>query len=274
MLAVAKIAPDWATDLPLAADAFINVRFVKPGKRPAHAPLPPSSAERWLNCPGSVLAEQLVERAEVNRPTRPKGRSASDFALCLEHDRDPAELTDNPFMVAPLRHALAITRDIIAGRRFKVETRLPALPGIAKVWGTCDVLILDHHDCVVAIVDLKFGSAVTVEPDALQVQIYALLAAQKYGCPPDGVDLHIVQPRRQHVRGPHRAHRISTAELDALFVRLQDVVPATEDPATPRTAGDWCRFCLARPTCAEARAERTRAGPRQFVNPFSAGGFR
>jgi hypothetical protein len=166
-----------------------------------------------------------------------------------------------------------IARDIVARRKFRVEIRLEALPGIAKVWGTCDVLILDEHDRVVAIIDLKFGASVTVEPDALQLQIYGLLAAQQYGCPPEGVDLHIVQPRRQHVRGPHRMHHVSTDDLDRLFARLQDTVQAIEDPAALRVAGEWCRFCAARPDCAEARARARSAAPQQFVNPFNGRGF-
>jgi DNA polymerase bacteriophage-type len=274
MLAVMQTSPSWAPDLPLAADAFINVRFVKPAKQPAHAPLAPSAAERWMNCPGSVLAEQLVERPEVESPFAIEGTEAHKiFAACLERGRDPAELTDDIYIIGPLRHALAITRDIIAGRKFKVEIRLPALPGIAKVWGTADVVVFDDYDRVVAIVDLKFGAVVQIEPNAIQVQIYGLLAAQQYGCPPDGLELHIVQPRGQHVRGPHRVHHISTTDLDRLFARLQDVVPVTEDPAAPRIAGEHCRFCAARLDCAEARAARSRSGPTQFVNPFIGRGF-
>jgi DNA polymerase len=265
MVAVMKTPPEWAPDLPLAADAFINARFVKPLKS-AHAPLPPSSAERWMHCPGSVAAVQAL-------PPEPKSSFATEgteahqiFAACLTRDLDPADLTDDPMLVIPLRHSLLLARDVIAGRRFKVEIRLQPLPGLAKVWGTADVLVFDECYRIVSVIDLKFGAGVAVEPDSLQVQLYALLAAQQYGCPPDGIDLHIIQPRRQHEHGPHRMHHVGTDDLDRLFARLQDAVDAIEDLAAPRIAGTWCRFCAARRDCSESRAER--ATPRQLTNPF------
>jgi DNA polymerase len=271
MIAVMKTPPVWAPDLPLAADAFINERFVKPVK-PAHAPLPPSAAERWMNCPGSVAAVAAL-------PPEPESSFAVEgteahriFAACLTRDLDPAGLTEDRMLILPLRHALMLARDVIAGRRFKVETRLQPLPGLGKVWGTADVLVFDRHDRIVAVIDLKFGAGVAVEPDSVQLQIYALLAAQQYGCPPDGIDLHIVQPRRQHERGPHRMHHIGTDDLDRLFARLQDAVDALEDPAAPRIAGAWCRFCAARRECPAARSETARSASRPLVNPF-VGGF-
>jgi hypothetical protein len=157
-------------------------------------------------------------------------------------------------VLQPLRHALMIARDVIAGRRFKVEIRLDPLPGIDKVWGTADVLIFDEADRIVAIIDLKFGAGVTVEPNALQLQLYALLAAQQYGCIFDGIELHIIQPRRQHEHGPHRVHELGIRALTDLYTRLRGAVAATEDPAAPRLAGYWCRFCPARQDCPEARS--------------------
>jgi hypothetical protein len=57
-----------------------------------------------------------------------------------------------------------------------------------------------------------------VEPDSLQLKIYGLPAAQKYGCPPeDGVNLHIIQPRRMHTSGPHRTHHLRTGAMDRLL---------------------------------------------------------
>ena len=136
MVAVMKRPPEWATGLPLAAEAFINARFLKPSKRPAHAPLPPSAAERWMICPGSVAASQAVP-IEPESPYATEGTEAHRiFAACLERDLDPEEFTTDPMILPPLRHALVVARDVIGGRRFKVEIRLDPLPGIGSVWGT------------------------------------------------------------------------------------------------------------------------------------------
>jgi DNA polymerase len=264
MVDIMAAPPEWAPGIPLAADGFINARFVKPAK-PAHAPLAPSAAERWMHCPGSVAAVQAL-------PEAPEGAFAAEgteahriFAHCLERDTDPIVFTTDFLMLQPLRAALAIAHDVIGGRTFRVEIRLDPLPDIGKVWGTADVLIFDEADRIVAIVDLKFGAGVTVEPDSLQLQVYALLAAQQYGCTYDGIELHIIQPRRQHERGPHRVHRISLVQLNDLYRHLQDAVAATEDLTAPRVAGAWCRFCPAQPDCVEARS--VAAVPRQ-TNPF------
>jgi DNA polymerase len=256
MVAVMKTAPDWAPDLPLAADAFINERFIKPAKA-KHAPLPPSSAERWMRCPGSIAAEKVIG-PQPESPWATEGTEAHKiFADCLEHGTEPNGL-DDPYRQMAISAAIMLARQIIAGRRFKVETRLEALPGLSKVWGTADVIVFDAHDRVVAVIDFKFGIGVPVEADSIQVQIYGLLAAQQYGCPFDGIDLHIVQPRCAHPQGPHRVHRLSTAAMDELFAGLVEAVEATEDPAAPRVAGSWCRFCAAQKTCPEAQSREAR----------------
>jgi DNA polymerase len=272
MVAVMKTAPGWAPDLPLAADAFINQRFVKPVES-AHAPLPPSSAERWLNCPGSVAAERTLGPMEVESTFALEGTEAHRiFAACLERNLDPAELTEDPLMLIPLRHALLIARNVIAGRRFKVEIRLEPLPGIGKVWGTADVLVFDEHDRLVAVLDLKFGAGVTVEPTSPQLAIYGLLGTQQFGGHPDGIALHILQPRRQHVQGPHRWRHMPTDEMDRLFADLQQAVEAAEDPAAPRIAGEWCRFCAARSDCPEAPLAKARPHAATVFTSFAGGG--
>ena len=214
MIEVMRTPPDWAPGLPLAADAFINERFIKPPK-PKHAPLPPSAAERWIQCPGSVTAEKAAG-SQLESPFATEGTEAHKvFADCLEHATEPGEL-DDPYQRMAIQHALTIARQVIDGRKFKVETRLHPIPGLAKVWGTADVLIVDAHDRVVVIIDFKFGIGVVVEANSIQLQLYGLLAAQQYGCPPEGIDLHIIQPRAARLsrEGPHRTHRLSAFYME------------------------------------------------------------
>jgi DNA polymerase bacteriophage-type len=265
MIRVMKTPPDWAPDVPLAADGFVNQRFVAPAD-PAHAPLAPSSAERWLNCPGSVAAVQAMPPGPESLFAAEGTEAHQIFAHCLERDVDPGNFTSDPLVLHPLRDALAIARDVIAGRRFHVEIRLDPIADVPKVWGTADVIVLDKQGRVVEILDLKFGATVAIEPHSLQLQIYALLAAQKYGCPPEGLGLHILQPRRQHINGPHRACRISTDDLQRLYTRLQAAVEAIEAPAAPRIPGEWCRYCAARQDCPEGRS--TPLPQQALRNPF------
>jgi DNA polymerase len=132
MIEIMQTPPDWALDLPLAAEGFINTRFVRPPKA-LHAPLAPSSAERWMHCPGSVGALRALPEAPES-PFATEGTEAHRiFTACLERDLDPADFTTDPLWLRPMEWALEIARVIIAGRRFKVEQRLESLPNLAKV---------------------------------------------------------------------------------------------------------------------------------------------
>jgi DNA polymerase len=255
MIEVLQTPPDWAEGLPLAADAFVNTRFLKPSTGAAHAPLAPSAAHRWMACPGSVMAERLAPPSPVSSFAEEGAEAHRIFAECLLNSVPVAALTKDAALIDPLRHALFLAADVIAGRRFLVEQRLEPLPGLPKVWGTADVVVFDQHDRVVAIIDLKFGAGIAVEADAIQLQIYALLAAQQYGASPDGISVYIVQPRREHVRGPLRSHHLTTGDLGRLVSQLNAAVQATEAPDAPRITGSWCRFCAAAASCPEYRSQ-------------------
>jgi len=104
-----------------------------------HAPLAPSSSERWMACPGSHHAEAAAP------PSMPSvfadlGTHAHElFARGLRLGLAAEVLTTDPMIQHPLASALAATREILGPRSFLVEVRLPALAGLAAVWGTADV---------------------------------------------------------------------------------------------------------------------------------------
>jgi DNA polymerase len=255
MIEVLQTPPDWADGLPLAADGFINARFIEPSSGGAHASLAPSAAHRWMTCPGSVMAERLAPSAPASAFAVEGTEAHRIFADCLLNSVPVASLTSDSALIDPLRHALFLAADVIAGRDFKVEQRLASLPDLPKIWGTADVIIFDQRSRVVALIDLKFGAGIAIEADTIQLQIYALLAAQQYGASPDGITAHIIQPRREHERGPLRSHHLTTEALSRLVDELNTAVQATEAPDAPRIAGSWCRFCAAAVSCPEYRSQ-------------------
>jgi len=231
-----------------------------------HAPLAPSSSERWMACPGSHHAEAAAP------PSMPSvfadlGTHAHElFARGLRLGLAAEVLTTDPMIQHPLASALAATREILGPRSFLVEVRLPALAGLAAVWGTADVAAFSAQGPVDTILDLKFGEAVRVEPDVPQLGIYALLAARCYGVAPNGVTAWIIQPRHTHENGPVRSHRYSLADLDKLEAELRDAAAATFVTDAPRHAGPWCRWCRAAATCAVRQAAPDAIPPK----PMSA----
>jgi hypothetical protein len=127
--------------------------------------------------------------------------------------------------------------------------RLKPLPGLADIWGTTDTVVFDRRSHVRLILDLKFGRGVIVEADAVQLAIYALLAAQQFGAAPDGVTAVVIQPRGFHTAGPVRLHHHVPAALNALLSALQAAITAAGQSGAPRIAGPWCRFCTAAGNC-------------------------
>jgi hypothetical protein len=213
-----------------------------------------------MHCPGSVKAEQSA-------PPRPSGPAAEAgtaahelFARALLDQVPAAELTEDPAVVQPLQVALDAARQVIAGRPFKVELRLPPLPGLPLIWGTVDCIVFDAAGRAADILDLKFGRQ-TIEPGCEQLQVYALLAAQRFGASATGIVAHIIQPRRLHVEGLHRTQRHSVEDLGQLLVALQRVSEEVEQEQPPRHAGVWCQYCAAAPECLERQAAQPPVRP-------------
>src|SRR5262249_18641447 len=207
-----------------------------------HAPLAPSAAERWLSCPGSPLAEQQSPVLPASGFATEGTLAHSLFAEALLHTVSPFNLTPDITMPTPLSVAVSPAAQVIDGRRFVVEQRVPPLPGLPAIWGTTDVVVFDRYDRVAMIIDLKFGRGILVEADAVQLMIYALLAAQHFGASPDGVTAAIIQPRAWHPAGCTRSHHHTTIALDGLLIRLRNAVAAVEDPDALRVPGSWCGF--------------------------------
>jgi hypothetical protein len=226
----------------------------------AHAPLPPSSAKRWMECPGSVRAERESPPLPASDFSEAGTAAHKLFARCLLHGLRPQALTANPDLLLPLILALDLTRKILAGRPSMVELRLPQLYDLPKVWGTTDLIVFSDEGPIEAIIDLKFGEAIGVEANTVQLGIYGLLAARQFGVAPTGLTTWIIQPRHDHDGGPARYHHYSPADLERLESRLRQAVVAIEQPAAPRRAGEWCRFCAA-VSCCPARQRAPNAVP-------------
>jgi DNA polymerase I len=219
------------------------------GSQASHAPFSPSSAERWIGCPGSIQAEQAAGPSPPSAWADEGTAAHAIFADALRRNVSPYQLTTDPDFAAPLYQAWLWATELIAGRRFLIEQRLTPVPELPDLWGTADVVVFDEHDRVALVLDLKFGRGVLVEADAVQLAIYGLLAVEQFGVAPEGTATVILQPRAMHPAGPVRQHLHSPAALNALRSTLRAAVLAAGDPGAPRIAGPWCRFCAAAEDC-------------------------
>lgn len=232
----------------------------------AHATLSPSSADRWVTCPGSVRLSE--GRPDDSSPYADEGTAAHEVAArCLTANVDAATLvgatTENGVgvtsdMAAHVQTYVDFVRALVAsvGHSLKfVETPLPIgdITGEVGAQGTADVVILAATELIV--VDLKFGRGVVVEArDNPQLQLYALGALQEFGLLGDfrTVRMVIHQPRLGAV-----SEWVQTVEeLEHFASRVETAAAATRAPDAPLTPGEKaCRFCKAKATCPALRAE-------------------
>ena len=247
----------------------------------AHAALGPSSAHRWMACPGAPAAEREARsRGLVDDSSSPAARegTAAHAVAELELRRrvlgEPVaaetagwhELYDVEYewgvMVSETRPYVDYVEALYeaareadpAGAQLWLESRVEPVPG--RVWGTADATVIG--DGQVHVVDLKYGRGVRVEaPSNPQLRCYMLGALDIAGLlePVTTCTGTIVQPR--HRDGGHiSSESLRTEELQAWGARLLEAVAATDAPDAPRVPGDdQCRWCAAQAVC----PERTRS---------------
>jgi len=235
-----------------------------------HAKLSPSSAHRWMACPGSVaLCDGL---ADVSSKHAELGTFAHDVAAdCLECDTDAATWVngkaDNPCteeMAGYVQEYLDEVRAyMFGGASLFVEQRVDVCESVGEVYGTADAIVLSGDGKSLDVFDFKYGAGVFVGvEDNPQLWVYGLGALEtlprKDGEESNRCDdvevvtVHIVQPR--HHQGGHHWQDIPVGKLRAWGEKtLRDAVDATSIASAPLVAGEHCRWCLAKPTCPQLR---------------------
>jgi hypothetical protein len=232
----------------------------------AHSPLGPSSADRWINCPGSVLATKglpdttSVFAAEgtfahlVSEVMRDECKSAKDM-IGFKDTIDGHSFEVDQVMAEHVERFV----DYVAEHEYDeqlVEARVSYDAWVDNGFGTLDAGLLVDGECVV--VDLKYGKGVQVwAEDNSQLKLYALGIFQEHSLlyNIESFKLVIHQPRLDHVD-------VWNISLQELLAWADDVVEPAADLAltedAPFAAGKWCQFCKIKGTC-KTRAETYQA---------------
>ena len=235
-----------------------------------HAELPPSSAERWKNCPGSVtLSKQFPQdttstyaeegthahsvaelklryvNGEINSSnfTRKLNKLKKSEFWCGEMDEATNFYMD---AVLEIKSGMGEDAELLIEQHFNLDEYAP------ESFGTSDAVVIG--DGVINVIDLKYGKGVKVDAvNNSQLRLYGLGAAGLFEgiYDFDRVRMTIIQPRLDHIS----SEEISLEELRRWAA--EEIRPAAEEAlaGSERTAcGDWCQFCPAKAVC-RARAE-------------------
>lgn len=214
-----------------------------------HAVFSPSSAKRWMTCPGSVALS--VGIPDESSPYADEGTKA--------HALFEALLKGETFMVGEyppdmLRHvanAVADARELIPdGVDYSVEEKLKHSE---LIYGTADLVIPEHFGTL-TVADLKYGQGIPVavrENDGSlnpQLLIYASMAAMRYGDHFSHVRMVIIQPRVDADCETDVLVPIET--VTAFRDEMEKAVAAAKEPDAPLVPSkEGCRFCPARVKC-------------------------
>mgnify|MGYP002622228901 CR=1 FL=1 len=258
-----------------------------------HATLGASNAERWMNCPGSVTAEQGLP--DTDSVFALEGTAAHTLAeMAFVHKRDP-DLWDGTEIrverVDGTHHPVIVNLEMIEAIRLYVTIILRIAKTATKVWaerkfdlaplrpplpmfGTSDFAAYIEDQQMLEVVDLKYGKGVVkVATDNPQVRMYALgvwleIAKENYAMAQRirWIRMTIVQPRVYDEDGePHISEEvISLSELKQWGKLLLDRARRTQESTASRKAGDWCVFCKAKATCQTYRQVALAAAQMEF----------
>ena len=226
----------------------------------SHALLSPSSAKRWMNCPGSVwLCKTLppeppsfaAQEGTAAHLLAEKALSARGIAPLLKvgaielSDKTLIEVTDE------MRDAVGLYHDTVlaAGDNPLVEQPFSIIEGL--LYGTADAVVETKEKLYVF--DFKYGAGVEVEAVwNEQEMIYALgVILQHPNLPADfPVELVIVQPR--HFKD-EKVKRFLLTVGDILSWMDFELLPAVERASKPNSVyipgKAQCQWCPAASIC-------------------------
>ncbi len=223
----------------------------------AHAKLSASSAHRWIECPGSVKAEEGIKGSGSSHAR--EGTAAHELAeLVLTHGGSCHDWIDRSLVED---NAWVVDKEM-AGYVQQYVDHVTATPGVhdyelrldysdwvPEGFGTADCVSLDAASNTLYVIDLKYGKGVQVyAQDNPQGLLYALGAYSQYETVTDldRVVITIVQPRLDHID----EWTVSVEELLRWGAWVSERAEQALGPNAPRNPGEkQCQFCKAKATC-------------------------
>jgi len=241
-----------------------------------HSRFGASGADRWIECPGSVKAQEgMPNETTIYAAEGTAGHEVAAMCFVDGHDADTfvgrsIAVRDYPERIEiteEIADAVQVFVDVVRddkdkrGGKLVVERRFHLDFLDAECFGTTDVGRLGM-DNIAVIYDLKLGKGKAVEigtPDNPNRQLcyYALGFINSLPKTLQGlieeVELVLVQPRRGHKDGPVRRVRVKPEKLLDYCQDIVDAIKLARSDNPPFAAGDHCGFCRAAGKCPTLR---------------------
>lgn len=232
-----------------------------------HAVLPPSSAHRWVRCPGSVSVMQLYPEQENEHTAEGTAAHwvAEQVLTSYLSNTDVLVASDFNGSVAP--NGVVITEEMVEGAQvyitdvLKIANEYGCLSSLqieqpVKIdrvhslnWGTPDLRVFIPERARLIVDDFKFGRKVVEVRENWQLIDYAIGALDEIvggnglGDQQITVELRVCQPRAFHPDGPCRSVEMNGADLRNYANQLQTAAEQSQLPEPPTMAGEHCVNC-------------------------------
>ena len=251
-----------------------------------HALLSASSSKQWLNCPPSArLQENFPNESSVYAEEGTFAHSICEYKVKKYLHERVRRPQSEEFYTEELEQSTDAYYEFVVGviEEMKrngceplvlVEERVDYSHIAPSGFGTADMLIIGHDAegrGILHICDYKNGKGVFVDANHnSQMMLYALGALHAYGYiyPIEIVRMTIIQPRLDNIS----TYECSREELEAWGESIKDTAKMAYEGKGEQKAGDWCRFCRAKPVCRACKEEALSLCREEFLD-LDAGAF-
>ena len=256
-----------------------------------HALLSASSSKQWLNCPPSArLQEQFPNESSVYAAEGTFAHEVCEYKVRkylkerVKRPQSEEYYTEEIDQITDVYAEFVIS--IIEEMKrsgceplVMVEERVDYTHIAPSGFGTADMLIVgkdENGNGVLHIADFKTGQGVFVDADHnSQMMLYALggLAAYGYIYDIKIVRMSIIQPRLDNIS----TFECTREELENWGESIRKIAILAYEGKGEQRAGDWCRFCRAKPVCKACKDEALSLCREEFLDldegAFNEGAF-
>lgn len=231
-----------------------------------HAKLSASGANRWINCPGSILLEENYPDtdsiyakegtlahsvAELKlQKYFVKGIGPKKFKAAMDKFKE-SEFWENEIDRYTEEYFDEIKKRALVYKDLpyvNIEERVDFSNWVPEGFGTCDCIMI--YGDTMQVIDLKYGKGVPVSPEENpQLMLYGLGAYNAYSLFYNikNIRLTIIQPRLNSVLD----WDISIDNLLAFGENIKPIAKEAYEGSQRLKEGSHCRFCKAKSRCKE-----------------------